>query len=402
MTQVVTAGPELGPDPFSADPFFKRRLDTQWNACIGRQGDEENYIDGYIDAAKALVETVIEKKLFGARDTLVLPILYNARHAVELVLKFAADRLAEVEALPRVKMLSHDVMAFWRHLRQVGDEKLRDELAALEPFIESMDRIDADGQALRYHLNRGGERSLDDRALANLEVIRESLDVLSQAILAFKNRTLTFLDERATGTFTARCSRRDLAAIANLLPRRELWNSSEFKWAKDKIKSRYGLSNTQFSLALNAIQRSRELNALLGVESTLLHLSDERLEWLAGQWRLMHPARDEAGTVVSGFATVKELLENDEGNGEVVESVDATLTDDELADVDAIFYIARDHIFSEFYEERVGAAKRKHAAQGDRLETLDHLLTKTNFLRCITLAAERLGRPSLARKLAAI
>lgn len=389
-------------DPFADDPFFKRRLGTHWNACIGRQGDEENYIDGYIDAAKALAETVIEKKLFGARDTLVLPILYNARHAVELVLKFAADRLANAGAVPRLGMHSHNVMTYWKHIENVGDEKLREELAGLKPFVDSLNRIDSDGQALRYHATRDGERSLNDRALANLEVIRESLAVLSNAISAFKNRILAYLDERATGTFTTRCSRRDLATIANMLPRRETWNSKDFEWATAAIKSRYRLGSKQLSLALHAIQRSRELNALLGEESALLHLSDERAEWLAKLWRLMHPARDEAGTVVSSFAAVKAILENAEEDAEVVKTVAAELTDDELADVDAMFYIALTRSPSEKYEERVAEAKRKHAAHGNKFETVDHLLSKTNFLTCLAVAAERLGRPALAKKLAVV
>jgi hypothetical protein len=293
-------------------------------------------------------------------------------------------------------------MAYWKHIETIGDEKLREELAALKPFVDSLSRIDKDGQALRYHITREGGRSLDDRALANLEVIWESLDTLSKTISAFKNRTLTYLDERPTGTFTPRCSRRDLATIANMLPQRDMWNSKEFGWATDRIKTRYGLSNTQLSLALHTIQRSRELNALLGVESTLLHLSDEKSEWLARQWRLMHPARDEVGTVLSGFAAMRAILENADDDGEVVKTVAAELTADELADADAMFYIALTRAASEEYEDRVAVAKRKHAAQDDRFETVDHLISKTNFLSCFRIAAKRLGRPSLARKLAQI
>lgn len=282
MAPQAVETPKPGPDPFADDPFFKRRSGTHWIACIGRQGDEENYIDGHIDAAKALAEAVIEKKLFGARDTLVLPILYNARHAIELVLKFATDRLAGAGVVPRMGMHSHNVVVYWKHIEAIGDEKLREGLAALKPFVDSLNRIDTDGQALRYHVTRGA-RSLDDRDRANLEVIRESLDTLSKTISTFKNRTLIYLDERATGTFTPRCSRRDLTTIANMLPRRDMWNSKEFGSSRDRIKSRYDSSNTQLSLALHAIQRSRELNALLGVESTLLDLSDEKSEWLAKQ-----------------------------------------------------------------------------------------------------------------------
>lgn len=28
------------------DPFFESIHDSQWNACVGVQGNEQNYIDG--------------------------------------------------------------------------------------------------------------------------------------------------------------------------------------------------------------------------------------------------------------------------------------------------------------------------------------------------------------------
>ena len=42
MTQLTT---------LSDDPFFRLTGDTEWNACIGPQGHEENYVDGYMEAA---------------------------------------------------------------------------------------------------------------------------------------------------------------------------------------------------------------------------------------------------------------------------------------------------------------------------------------------------------------
>jgi hypothetical protein len=64
------------------DPFFRLPGNSEWNALIGRQSDEENYVDGYIQAAIELATAVLEKKMYDKRDTLVLPILYNARHSV--------------------------------------------------------------------------------------------------------------------------------------------------------------------------------------------------------------------------------------------------------------------------------------------------------------------------------
>ena len=112
-------------DPYADDPFFKRKLDTDWNACIGKQGNEENYLDGYIEAAMELADAVIDKKLFAKRDTLVLPILYNARHAIELALKFTEDRLVVAGVLPATGRRNHNIKTHWDRLNAaaVGDEK---------------------------------------------------------------------------------------------------------------------------------------------------------------------------------------------------------------------------------------------------------------------------------------
>ena len=77
------------------DPFFEPLRDCTWNACIGRQGDEENYVDGYIQASLLLTETILNNEIYGFRDTLILPIMFNARHAIELVLKYVTKELAK-------------------------------------------------------------------------------------------------------------------------------------------------------------------------------------------------------------------------------------------------------------------------------------------------------------------
>ena len=96
-------------DQLENDPFFRVPADSDWNACIGKQGTEENYLDGYIEAAMELVTTVIEKKMLGKRDTVVLPILYNARHAIELILKFAINRLAAIGVVSSPGRQDHNI-----------------------------------------------------------------------------------------------------------------------------------------------------------------------------------------------------------------------------------------------------------------------------------------------------
>lgn len=212
-------------DPFVNDPFFKKISDRQWNACIGRQGHEDNYIDGYMEAAIELADAIFDKQLVGKRGTLVLPILYNARHAIELALKFATKHLIEASLIKDDgRKLSHNIKAYWDHLHNsaIGDEKLSQTIAALNPYIDSLSQIDSDGQELRYHRNRDDDPSLAEHAVANLWLIRASLRELEKLISTLKYRTADFIDERAAGSCTNRCSRTDLVAIARILPRRDL------------------------------------------------------------------------------------------------------------------------------------------------------------------------------------
>jgi hypothetical protein len=230
-------------DPLEDDPFFRLPADSRWNACIGKQGSEENYLDGYIEAAAELVNAVIEKNMLDKRDTVVLPILYNARHAVELALKFTVDRLVAAGTLPSAPPRNHDIQAYWQLLSDadVGDEELREYVHALKPFVASLSRIDEDGQELRYHLNRDRDQSLSTRSLANLEVIRDSLADLSKVILGLKNRTIDFIDELGTNACTSKVSRRDLICIAKLMPPLGRWKEAIFDEKKQIVMSRFNL-----------------------------------------------------------------------------------------------------------------------------------------------------------------
>jgi hypothetical protein len=396
-------------DPYENDPFFKRVFDGQWNACIGRQGHVENYIDGYIEAAIELADAIFEKKMLGKRDTLVLPILYNARHAIELALKFATERLIDAGVIKvDGHRLSHNIKAYWDHLHDsaIGDEKLSQSILALKPYIDSLSQIDSDGQELRYHRNRDDDPSLANYATANLRLIRTSLQELEKLLSPLKYRTMDFIDERKTGTFTNRCSRTDLLEIARLMPRRHSWNSQAFDDQKDVVKARYGLSNKQFSVALDRIQDSRQLRSVLGMESDLRHLADDDIVFVVEQWRGLHPVREQGdgGLGLDYFDTkrfegMKEEAAKRQG---VVKAIEARLSPEALAELEAMFYGERDHIFAEHHEAMIARILMEHEAAKNPQAKILHLMAKTNFLQCVQGAAAQLGRLSLAERLKAM
>lgn len=395
------------PDPYADDPFFRRVFDGDWNACIGRQGHEENYLDGYIEAAIELVDAIIDKKLFAKRDTLVLPILYNARHAIELALKFTTDRLLEGNLLKNDGIRrDHDIRAYWERLHGagVGDEKLRAVIAGLKPFVESVSRIDADGQELRYHRNRDNDPSLSEYSTANLKLIQHSLRELEKLLRDLKYRSVEFVDEWRAGACTTRCSRRDLFEIARTMPLRKDWSTQVFDDLKEKVKARFQLSSRQFSNALNTIQGNREMAATVGIENDLLHLTDDDVMWVVEQWRCIHPVRDETENGSKGLdyfdaSRFEGMKERSALYAQVIEVVKNRLSADAIADLEAIFYVEQNRIFTEYYPRRVDQARKEHTAANDPEQEIRHLIEKTNLLQCLQRGAAKLGRPALAERL---
>jgi hypothetical protein len=389
----------------TSDPFFALPpAGGLWNACIGRQGDEENYVDGYIEAALELAEAILAKKMWDKRDTLVLPILYNARHAIELTLKMAINQLVAMEVLGEAHSKNHDILSHWQKLRDasLGDETLSDCVDALGPFVASLAQIDEDGQELRYHENREGTQSLADRSLVNLVVICKSLRDLRELLMKLKYRIFDLGAERRTGTFTKACSRRDLLEIAKMLPPMEQWTEAVFDVAKEAVKTRFSLGSKAISDAVNVIKVNRELKAVVGVETNLVHLSDDTALFVVEQWRRLHPVNDEGEDVVldcfdmKRFEGMRERLALEK---EVYDVLMSRLSPEEIADLHAVFYLGRNKEFSEYYEAMLERFKGQHALEKDLYSQIDQMMAKTNFLQAFRDGAARLGRLGLAERL---
>lgn len=390
----------------TADPFFALTDNSEWNACIGQQGTEENYVDGYMEAALELASAVVDKREHGKRDTLAMPILYNARHAVELALKFVIKQLRAAGAIVSTHPKNHDIKSHWQLIAsaQLGDASLRGYISDLEPFVESLHSIDEDGQQLRYAETREGKKSLEDKALCNLEVIRASLQRLDKLLSALRYRTVDFAHERQTGTFTSKCSRLDLLSIAKMLPPRARWSEPEFDSAKALVLSRFEISSTQFSKAIDIIKNHREMGSLVGCEYELAHLTDVHAIFVIEEWSKVHPHRPAGDDLGMDYFNrdLAEIIEYRERVSGVVRAVVANVSLEEIADLETIFYIGRERHFCEQYTQRLEAVLKKLKNGGNLAVEVHHLISKTNLLDEVSRGMEILGRRSLAAKLRAL
>lgn len=374
---------------------------------MGPQGSEENYVDGYIEAAIELAAAVIDNKMFAKRDTLAMPILYNARHGVELALKYAINQLHGMGVLKATHPPDHDVLSHWTMLAAsaLGDRALREHIAALKSYVTSLSLIDDDGQALRYATRRDGRASLPDRPLANIAMICDSLAALQKTVTGLKDRIHDLAQERNTGSFTAECSRSDLLEIAGMLPPKRAWTEAIFGEAKAAVRARFNLSSRKFSHAVDVIKGCREMKLLIGLETDLLHLSDQHARLVVEQWCRRHPQPPQPNDLgVVRFADIdwEKMQEQDRIATEVNAAIVAALTPEEIADLETIFYIGRDNPFGEHYQRLFESTRQKHRVANNLTEEVNHLMEKTNFRKALAAGVGKLGRPGLADELRAI
>jgi len=394
----------------SIDPFFERIYDGDWNACVGIQGDAENYVDGYLEAALELAGAVIDKNLVGSRDTLAMPILYNCRHGLELSLKYAINRLHKTGMILHIHQADHDIESHWQHLQDkavggasaLGDSTLRQLILELEPYVKSLAAIDDDGQELRYAHNREGETSLKDISIINLPHVRKSIEKLSVLLQRLKQRVHEIVEERLTNTFTPNCSRKDLEEIAKIMGDSSTWVNQSFLDNKKIVMERFGIKSGKFSDAINAIRRSGPLAVLIGKEASLKYLSDEKAIELLTLWvkdnpRMTQEKFNDLGTNYFDRDWDKQIEWANKAKV-LDETILKLLTLEEFGDLETVYYLGRNGVFGEYYERQLGNTISNYVKPLSR-ESVHHITTKTNLLDAFADGCERVGRPSLAKKI---
>ncbi|QPC44623.1 hypothetical protein HW532_19095 [Kaustia mangrovi] len=114
------------------------------------------YAHAYANGFEVLLAEA--KKRWPRQDYLQIPVLYLARHSIELNLKAAIEQFRTNDPTPPQKM-EHNLMALWRDLCDYGarwsGEPFDDEYTAhCEKLLVRFHEIDKDGQRLRYPFSK--------------------------------------------------------------------------------------------------------------------------------------------------------------------------------------------------------------------------------------------------------
>ena len=262
-------------------------------ACVGENGGttDEDIRNGFKRTVELLTESLKDGQ--EVEDLLVYPIVYNARHSIELSLKIVIKMLWEIEGKKGIKY-SDEIIAERKkkiHTHNIEElykmacenKNIDRRIPAYFENIEDMIRFyyfDEEGDAFKYELNKENQPHMIKNKISHISIVlletefKEVMEKFDELICFLRN----CMDEYSLGTFTKNLSRTDIWDISKRLPDYEEWKTEEFREIKEEIKQEYRLGSKEFSEAVNLIKQNRLFSANIGCEKIFGTITQEELK----------------------------------------------------------------------------------------------------------------------------
>ena len=262
-------------------------------ACVGENGGttDEDLRHGFKRTVELLTESLKDGQ--EVEDLLVYPIVYNARHSIELSLKIVIKMLWEIEGKKGIKY-SDEIIAERKkkiHTHNIEElykmacenKNIDRRIPAYFENIEDMIRFyyfDEEGDAFKYELNKENQPHMIKNKIFHISIVlletefKEVMEKFDELIYFLRN----CMDEYSLGTFTKNLSRTDIWDISKRLPDYEEWRTEKFREIKEKIKQEYHLGSKEFSEAVNLIKKNRFFSENIGCEKIFGTITQEELK----------------------------------------------------------------------------------------------------------------------------
>lgn len=389
-----------------------RGSDPTWaNACVGENGAPGiiDYASGFATAANALLDSAIATR--GNKltvDTLVYPVCFTMRHAIELFLKSAAEDLIRIGekrgvALPPFSHKeSHDLGLVWRYVKDhalTTDARLIEVVRGLDEYVLDVAAMDASGQVFRYPFDLENRKHLTEIGIINFLVLKARFNEVERLLLALSRMTEMLVEEYRWGTFTKKLSRHQLRQLATELPPRSAWQEASFDDAKEALMAKYKLSSNDFSKALKLIQQRHEMAACIDIQVPIPGLSLEALQCFFDHWckvnelkRVIEPPPPRS----VGLGELHYTLQEHTTQLVSVKALAREISVEEFAAIQALFEFegeapvseAFDRVLS-IHQERIG----RHKADPDEyLRVLSRMMRKMTVFERILYSLDMLGQ----------
>lgn len=262
---------------------------TRYNACVGNNGKfDGKYFHGYDLSVKILCKSLFNDTT--EIDQLIFPILFNARHAIELYLKDALYNLYRInESLDFIKSIdidvdrlqkTHDLSILWQMFESNSiklDRRIQMYIDFQKEYITDYFDIDLTGETFRYQYTKENVVHLAETPLVNVVLFYKRYDALSQSMHELNSFIRYVENEYYVSAHTKTLSPNDLLVISKRLGHIFTWKDDAFKETKAAIKEDYLIGSKELSDAIDIIKVTPEYSIFIGIENYFLDASKEKI-----------------------------------------------------------------------------------------------------------------------------
>lgn len=277
--------------------FQKEQDDFHYNACVGNNGwiGIDTYIHGYQAATLVMLESVLksvncredvpENANYWYVDTAIYPILFSARHYIELYLKQKIYEINQFKIKKEIEdklIRTHDINRLWHIFKNIVDEtsdsRMNEFIIAIEPYINDFSKIDLTGETFRYPYNQDyTKKHLEDMSVIGLYNFYQKFNELSKHMTSFDWLIDYLYDEYRACTYTKHLHREDIERIAKMLPVYTDWEKDEFRKIKIDIKKQFEIGSKELSQVICIIKEHMEFKRYLFPDIYELEISEDKL-----------------------------------------------------------------------------------------------------------------------------
>lgn len=373
---------------FSTINFFETEHSFRTNACVGKNciHDMQTYAEGYLKSAQILVDHVIKPENMSDRDILVHPILYSVRHSIELSIKHVLLELNDKTNIKTDTKLidGHCLKSLWELFEKQAsfDRRLVKFIEEIAPLVLHIDNADSDGQDFRYPTNNNGDKTYDGRMIVDLAAVNKFIPPLRTKIMFLFNLTDEIISERIVGAYTDKFNRDELEQLSKELSDIKSWGDPIFSEVKSRWKSKYNLSNTSFSKAIDFIKNHREFSGNIGNignKHGFIYLENNLLKDLV----------------------IEKYQKSNRLRLEVYNKFRDKLSSFKVAELETIYYFGISSTLSEHYDQEVKSSIKLFKCEDkDELEKAFYrVFSKTYFVCGVIKGLNKIGMNNLSNEL---
>lgn len=373
-------------------------------ACVGTNGGTYDY--DIFRGFKQTVDLIIEssRKPGFIEDVMVYPMVFSARHAVELGLKLSIKELMGIYDLPLIdSRISIDMNGLNKELHQHDIESLTDyleKLLAIDSRFSEYTEIlrpllsdyffDKKGDMFRYAESIDGNPNLESEDITQVgltHLYKRFLELYSYLDRLY-NEAYYIRYEYSQGTYTSKFSREKLERLAKELPPISTWSDLSFDDVKENLKIKYSISGKELSKAIDCIKTKPHLSVLIENEIILTEIPIDELKSYAEyvNWFEEESKNDPDTISLSRINEdiIKDIQRREKARTEKTENI----SDDTLNKLQAFSIIGDEGLYSEQFEKTLSYVLE---SKYKRIYNLKRLC-KADMFRCVLAGLKECGQ----------